>query len=130
MKGEREKFLFTLQTTLAAICLLDQTDKVGMCPSGPGILNPRETREAEKLRGMKVLLGGPRPSLTSQTSLGQHLATWRPSSATEKSQRDGLAFVPITRPDQDRTVLPVWRRPAITVSEKQKSPGHWRLKWI
>lgn len=115
MKGERERFLFTLQTTLAAICLLAQTDKVGMCPSGPGILNPRETREAEKLRGMKVLLGGPRPNLTSQTSLGRHLATWRPSSATEKSQRDALAFVPITRPDQDRTVLPVWRRPAITV---------------
>lgn len=60
--------LLTLRTTLKDMSFLDQIKKVVLCPSGPGVLNPGETRGAEELRGVKGLLDGPRPSLTQRTS--------------------------------------------------------------
>ena len=65
---EREMLLLTLQTKLKDMSFLDQIKKVALCPSGPGVLNPGETRGAEELRGVKGLLDGPRPSLTQRTS--------------------------------------------------------------
>lgn len=65
---EREMLLLTLQTKLKDMSFLDQIKKMALCPSGPGVLNPGETRGAEELRGVKGLLDGPRPSLTQRTS--------------------------------------------------------------
>ena len=59
--------LLALQTKLKDMSFLDQIKKMALCPAGPGVLNPGETRGAEELRGVKGLLDGPRPSLTQRT---------------------------------------------------------------
>lgn len=100
--------LLTLRTTLKDMSFLDQIKKAALCPSGPGVLNPGETRGAEELRGVKGLLDGPRPSLTQRTSWPMLDHVEAIFGHFEKSQNDGPGFVPTTQPVQVRTALPAW----------------------
>ena len=54
-RREREMLLLALQTKLKDMSFLDQIKKMALCPSGPGVLNPGETRGAEELGGVKGL---------------------------------------------------------------------------
>ena len=56
--------LLTLQTKLKDMSILDQIKKVALCPSGPGVLNPGETRGAEE--GAKELHCGSRKDSVSK----------------------------------------------------------------